>query len=309
MYAIGWKVADTVHRKIANGTLANITDHPFRVAILAQYRDFSDWVWKFQDSCSGNTLNEWWVLTAAHCVVDLYRKNGTLCKSMRIYLAVGTVNIPAGVRSQDVLDSEYARKHMRYPYFSLVHPKYHADVFPRNSHDVYEMLQNDIALIKLDEPIRMDGVTTKAVTLPRDGEDIHVGQEYTVAGWGFIENDDETTNLMETKVRVVEPVTCFRFPFPTIAYLNFLGSKICTRTPQTGARPGDSGAGLVGHRVTKDNGVEPVIFGVHSMGAWMKRNFTEYYEGLGTRVSFYVDWIKEMMNKWTTKPLQEPKLR
>ena len=289
--------ADTVHMKIANGTVANITDHPFRVAIISEYRYLGSG--HLARHCSGSILSEWWVITAAHCTSKSDGTTGLFEDSRRLVLMAGTTNISQTDDDLAILDSEFGRKHIRRAHFSLIHPNYSMEI--SRIYKRYHLVHNDIALLKLAEPLTLDGTNVSAISLPRDGEDVQLGQEYTVAAWGRTGLGRLPPVLMETKLRVYS--TTFQLNpgfFPDVSYFDLPGKKICSKQPNTGTLPGDSGAGVVGHRVTGHNGSEPVLFGVVSEGEEVVKNGIRFYISFETRVSFFLDWLHSMMDQWAT---------
>ena len=141
---------------IVNGTDAVIAEFPFLVSLQK----------KEKHSCAGSLLNEYWVLTAGHCL------NGSLASEYTIEYA--TTIVSDGFNGTNIVEVERL----------IVHEDYWRKIF-----------ENDIGLIKLKTPIRT-GLFDSFVKLAPQGNYWRTGTPTTVVGWGrigvFIIWDDVT---------------------------------------------------------------------------------------------------------------------
>ena len=136
--------------------------------------------------CGGALINSYWVITAAHCVAKSAETNES-------------VEMTFG--DQVVSDNqEYGEYHTSSHQF-FVHPQYNS-----------KKALNDIALIKLKEPVRQSP-TISPVCLPMAGDKaVPAGTSCFIAGWGA-ENERYTTgyisdHLLEARVPIIKNATC-----------------------------------------------------------------------------------------------------
>jgi len=145
-------------------------------------------------------------------------------------------------------------------------------------------MRNDIALLKLDQPIQFSD-TIQPIALPKQGEKVKVGTICTVAGWGgtaYNKNQRSQlilpTVLQELQVEILNNYECGRLP-PTM---------LCEQAVKSGSHvySGDSGSGVF----CEKNG-SAILQGIVSHTSGREPNLL----GLHTRVSAYVNWIQEQL--------------
>ncbi|XP_049813037.1 trypsin-1-like [Schistocerca nitens] len=227
--------------RIVNGTDAADGEFPFVVQYVYLLGS---------PECGASVINEYWVMTAAHCVY--------LSDVENMYIRPGT---------NDGRDDEA--------------PMIHAS--ERVVHENFSMvsLENDIALLKLEQPLSF-GPKIQPALLPEPFEQTAAGTEATVVGWGMTEAYPYTNALQKADIVVWSDEDCQQ------AYSDYdyqpLPSNICAGLPEGGRGQcnGDSGSPLIA------NGYQIGIV------SWSRKPCaSKGSPGVFTEVSYYVDWIKE----------------
>nr|XP_029722513.1 transmembrane protease serine 9-like [Aedes albopictus] len=192
--------------KIVNGTDASITDYPFMISLRSASGGHS---------CGGSILNEYWVLTAAHCV-NFYTT--PIVQSIQ----VGRTDV-----SRDVDDSVY----------------FIADVIIHPFYDASNSYVNDIALLKLKTPLvfseNVQPVKLASKWYELEDENLDV----TLIGWGRLWTDgDLPTTLQKVDYFAVPNSQCNGYHRSHI-----YPSQICAAVPEGGKGQcnGDSGGPLL----------------------------------------------------------------
>lgn len=222
---------------------------------------------------AGVLISERWVMTAAH-VLDGYDLPT---------MYAGTINIgETALRNGKQL----------VPEASFIHPGWKR--LPTNSHRTD--FDNDIALLKLKEPVEM-GPNISPLCLPGKSPEyeLQIGTLGYIAGWGKREKGRLPNYLWKAQIPVVDMDKC-RSVKPegsadSSAY-RFTDNMICAGGGKDSCN-GDSG----GAYSVQDpfNSSQSYVAGLVS---WGPRCGTF---GLYTKVARYVDWITETMNKHDTK--------
>jgi trypsin len=136
----------------------------------------------------------------------------------------------------------------------------------------------DIALIKLKTPINN---TKPAVLNNCPGAEPYeqVDKNVTVAGWGNKEDSLHSADLLQVSVPIISSKKC--------SFYLLSPSQMCAGDWEKGGRDscqGDSGGPLVYKK-----GTDVTLVGIVSYGNGCAR---KYYPGVYTRISSYVQWIK-----------------
>lgn len=205
--------------------------------------------------CGGALINNRYVLTAAHCTVGS-RNN----------------EITARLGELDLSSKEGFKEDYR-----VVEIK-------RHGHYSRMTLRNDIALLKLEKPVVFNEFV-KTVCLP-EAKKNYTNEIATLTGWGHVQGGIAVFTsdvLQEASFPIITNEECSALhgvPVPP--------SLICTAAPSKdkGACNGDSGGPLV----MLDDKDRWKIIGVVS---WGRRGCSTSYPSVFTRVSHYLDWIKE----------------
>lgn len=314
--------------KVIGGQFADPGEWPWQVAIISterleqamtdgdqQVRDQAQYRALF---CGGSFISPEWILTAAHCVVDMY-DDGTFeaWHPGTIQILVGTHSLLGGER------------------ITAARIAVHQDYSPLTN-------DNDIALVRLSRPaFEGDGTADmRPVTLATaelEAQYMQSGTAATVTGWGLTESESIPVKLLEAEIRIQKRAACnaniiddrkpaIRYYLNEISkYTNMpdeaLGRIFSTivaesKGPVTenmicaglvsGAKDacnGDSGGPLV---VAGANG-DFIQIGVVSWGAipvspdnddgrQVRCGYPQFF-GYYTRVSKYTDWIAQNMSE------------
>ncbi|CAH1247106.1 KLKB1 [Branchiostoma lanceolatum] len=159
---------------------------------------------------------------------------------------------------------------------------------------VYDVLTNDIALVRLSQPAHMNDWVSP-ICLPETGEKVQAQTLCTTAGWGYtkplaqgesLSGDLQSATLQEIEIPVVPNRKCAR----KLPDYEIYPEQMCAGYDEGGIDTcvGDSGGSLA----CKDDGGRMTIQGITSFGD--KGTCAQPAKpGVYSRVSAFVSWIRE----------------
>ncbi|XP_067849442.1 transmembrane protease serine 3 isoform X3 [Heptranchias perlo] len=214
-----------------------------------------------QHLCGGSIIASQWIATAAHCVVEFI-----FLSSWKVY--VGIVEQPLTDSSSYIVEK------------IIHHKKYKGRTY-----------DYDIALIKLERLLTFND-WIQPICLPNSGQDFAEGKTCWISGWGLTDEGDEISlSLREAQVPLISNHVC---SWPEVYHKRITSRMICAGYLQGGidSCQGDSGGPLA----CSENNAWKLV-GITSWGAGCAN---ENKPGVYARVTEYLDWIHEQMEKEET---------
>lgn len=237
--------------RIVGGQNAAITDYPWQVAITTA---------SGQQYCGGSIIDEYWVVTAAHCL------GGT------------PPHIKAGVTNRTHPGQLIAVEEM------FIYPLY-----PGATGSEF-----DIALLRLTAPIDLSGPEAAAIPIVSrfhaDAGLTDEGVTSIVTGWGALSEGGASSNILQmVEVPIVTNESASPFYDPIFGEGSITPDMLAAGFTEGGADAcqGDSGGPLV--VADPDSPLGYSLAGVVSWGYGCAR---PNFPGLYARVSYFSDWIE-----------------
>lgn len=224
--------------QIIGGTDARIEDVPHQVSLQSFGFGF----------CGGSIISNEWVVTAAHCMSY---------PAEWITVRAGTATKSSGGSTHPVAEI-------------IVHERY--------TTNRYGVPENDVAVLRVKTPFRLDA-TRQPVQLFKRNEESVAGVGAVITGWGSVVEGGGTTEVLQTvTVPIVSKSSC------NDAYKSYGGlpfGQICAAVPEGGkdACQGDSGGPMT---------IQGRLAGLVSWGYGCAR---PGYPGVHTEIAAFSDWI------------------
>ncbi|XP_074874072.1 chymotrypsin-C-like [Carettochelys insculpta] len=251
-YGCGDPIYPPLVSRVVGGEEANPHSWPWQISL--QYSKNGAW----GHTCGGTLIATNWVLTAAHCISNSRTYRVVLGKH-NLTLANEPGSVVAAVET------------------IYVHEKWSS-----------LLIINDIALIKLAEPVQLSD-TVQPACLPPNGAILSNNFPCYITGWGRLWTNGPIADvLQQALLPVVDHDTCTR--------LDWWGFKVKNTMVCAGGDGvvsgcnGDSGGPLNCHGA---NAWE--VHGIVSFGSGLSCN-TRKKPTVFTRVSAYINWINSIMN-------------
>jgi len=257
--------------RIYGGDNATANEFPFIVFLVMYYKTSTPGRY-MGSACGGSIVNNDWILTAAHCLVD---DNGKNPEFVRVLAGSLDKNQQSGPGVQ-ALRSERL----------VVHSQYNA-----------RFINNDIALIKLQSSLRFDNAV-QPVCIP-SGQNQYIGQEVTAVGWGDMgPNVEDHGILQKLLLSIMDPQVCRRKGGKNSP--NFICAEDHIHNSLHSCQ-GDSGGPLV---MTNNRG-QFVQVGLESHGVSSttgeKWSCGKYFgiASIYTRITTYRTWIQQYIGRFS----------
>ncbi|XP_073950645.1 phenoloxidase-activating factor 3-like [Choristoneura fumiferana] len=263
--------------KIVGGRVAGLYEYPWMV--LLSYRTKNG----HQFNCGGSLINNRYVLTAAHCIVD-QRLAGVRVGENDIDTDIDCEGEPPNriceERLQDIRVEQI-----------IAHPGYRGK--PR--------VRNDIALLRLKRPV-FNHTNAQPICLPvtsaMQNRDIQIQDlNATVAGWGFTESGYTSSKLLTVDVPMRTKQSCSEL-YNRGGQINGedeTANKLCAGTTGKDACNGDSGGPLMIKGQYKNiPGSKYIQHGIVSYGPI---KCGSDFPGVYTDVTKYMKWILDTIRQ------------
>ncbi|XP_018407525.1 PREDICTED: transmembrane protease serine 9-like [Cyphomyrmex costatus] len=234
--------------RLVNGKSTTIQENP-HCAFIKMFGEYM---------CGGNIISKQHILTAAHCVYDLYHNYETLLKSTTI--VTGTTYINKGGVVHKVKKVYY-------------HERYNPSVLG----------VNDIGVIKLLKTIQF-GPTQQQIMLPTSN--IAMNEDVMIVAWGRQGFQKPVhNNLQKLNMKIILPTTCQARYDKSSLIIHIDKNTFCTYIKNgIGTCNGDSGSGVIRTHDKK-------IIGLVSGGIPCAKG----YPDIQSNVYSYKKWIEQKM--------------
>ncbi|GFY45333.1 serine protease filzig [Trichonephila inaurata madagascariensis] len=216
----------------------------------------------YKHKCGATLLNQYWAVTAAHCVDGKQPTD--------VVLRLGEHNF----RRADEMHPHVERR----IYVMVIHPEFDQITY-----------ENDLALLRFQEPVQLQA-NIVPVCLPHDVDDI-TGRIAVVTGWGRLSEGDLPSSLHEVLLPILSNEECEQMYYEAGFKENIRDVFVCAGISNGGldACEGDSG----GPMVIRGKQGEWVLVGLISWGMGCA---APKQPGVYTRMSQFTDWVENIIS-------------
>ncbi|XP_034178570.2 trypsin-1-like [Osmia lignaria lignaria] len=267
-----WAIPYDLTPRITDGEDATPGEFPYQVSIQWGIPQ----IIKHSHFCGGSILNEWYILTAGHCI----QKIGEL------RVIAGKYYLQKNENTEQTINVAKTIVHAGYP---------------------GGVAQHDIALLKLEKPLKFNS-NVKPIHLPAQGQ--NQGGQAILSGWGSTQKSIRPTVLPNKLQKAVVPILSNEECLKELKSKPIVGkqpelfsTQVCSGTSgkEVSACSGDSGGPLA-----QGNGAEAVQVGIAS---WvMMPCGSTRMPSVYTRVASYVDWIYWYIDELPSTPVPIPQV-
>merc|ERR1711981_1325039 len=197
-------------RRIVGGQDSTSGKYPWIVTLNGGPSSGSE---EHQHACGATLVAANWVVTAAHCIAD----QGLTSKD-DLTVLLGEFDLSSDADSFDT-----NRKNVALEIDPIVHEDYNSPM----------STSNDIALLKLAEPVDLD-IYTPACLAALDAD--YTGQKGSVYGWGSLAScpAQSPTILQEVEVSIISDEECAAQTSDSVTIADFNGECISTQSSYEG---------------------------------------------------------------------------
>ncbi|XP_062545259.1 CLIP domain-containing serine protease B15-like [Armigeres subalbatus] len=265
-----------ITKRIVGGEPTKLEEHPWAALLIYDTSGNETGVPRLVPKCGGSLLNSRYVLTAAHCIMDIPKKWKLEYVRFSEWDALSKENCTTIESGEQICRQEYAIDKI------IVHPKYNKTV-PNKVHDITLLrLTEDVEFSKYVRPICLP-FENAIREMPIDDED------FTVTGWGQTETKIRSGIQLHVDIIGKTREVCnTKF---SIANITLEETQLCVGGEKgKDSCKGDSGGPLMRLVNSVWYQVGVVSFGNRFCG-------TEGFPGIYTDVTKYLRWIEKEANK------------
>lgn len=288
-----WANAVSITPYIVNGTSAHVNDYP-SFASLYTYMDLADGSYSVRHRCGATIIDEWHVLTAAHCVIG-----NNVSKADKEFMVI----LPQ-LQNKAAFDSPSEYESMTKYWIEKIYT--HKDYLLTS-----RTANNDIAVIKLEQPMTLSS-HNKIRYAPDESYRLVTSDEFTAVGHGVTFTNLGRTILQKTSLKIyARSSNCgYDTPRPNTQLCMF--SDNIVEGLENAVCDGDSGGPLY----WTSGGIQYQV-GITSYGPGLLCGSVEdMASSIFTEVKDYESWILSIINNrplnvitYTTSELERNKLR